>query len=103
MSSIISGFTNILNFNGNTNRKDFWIYLIVVAIISYFFSYAIVRVISSLPFLGWFSQFILFIILTAALICRRLHDIGWPGILTIVAFIISPLILVIGLIPGKNR
>jgi uncharacterized membrane protein YhaH (DUF805 family) len=118
MSSIIIGITNLFNFSGRTNRKDFWIYFIVVCIVlgiisrvtaSLFLPSAATTLtdpgaaVSSLYYGHTLIFFLVSLILTAAVICRRIHDIGWSGWLTILAYIIPLLIIVFGVIPGKTK
>jgi uncharacterized membrane protein YhaH (DUF805 family) len=50
-----------------------------------------------------FGFLIVSIILTAAIICRRLHDIGWTGWLTILSYVVPPIIIVYGIIPSRSK
>jgi uncharacterized membrane protein YhaH (DUF805 family) len=116
MSSIISGFTNLFNFSGCTNRKDFWIYIIPVSlvIISMFTASLFLHsgatvltdsrtAVDSLPYGYPLTLYLIFIILTAAVICRRIHDVGWSGWLTILSYMNPIFIIAFGLAPGSKQ
>lgn len=64
---------NPFNFEGRTNRKDFWMTVLVNIIVS--------AILSIIPFVGWILSLILSVC-SIALCIRRLNDIGkgWPYI-----------------------
>ncbi|MDR2350145.1 MAG: DUF805 domain-containing protein [Deltaproteobacteria bacterium] len=104
MGYIIKGITNVFNFSGSSDRTEFWVYVIAVFVVLWLLGRFALGVFS------WTGSIltgrsllwaVIYVILFAAICCRRLHHIGWPGILTILCMF--PLFgLIVGLIPGKS-
>ena len=90
-------WTRYLDFEGRTNRSDFWLTVLVNVIIGFILQYVIEFDTSILANLFYFIFSIMLLIPGIAMSIRRLHDIGKSGANLLLGFIplIGPIILTI--------
>lgn len=115
--------TNLFNFNGTTSRPGFWwptianlmLYFIAVFLSSLFFKVPVSELITIdvkstglYIFMSLIS--ISLIIVTLALLCRRLHDTNHSGWLIIgsglpfyIGYLIGAYVFILTLLPSKNN
>lgn len=71
LEAIVLSFSNLLNFNGRSRRKEYWSFVLFNSIIIFILSMVH-------PKLAGFYNFLM-IVPNIAIACRRMHDINLSG------------------------
>ena len=110
MEAVLNVIPNYANFSGRARRSEYWYFVLLTVIVS-----AVLGILSQIPFLGMIATLLsgvwslAILVPSLALVWRRLHDIGKPGVWFLIALVplVGEILLLIWLCkdsqPGMNQ